>query len=57
MRSPGSYSWSGSNNTHFWVDPVREIAVVLMMQTTPFYDEGAMKLMEEFEQAVRQGAQ
>jgi hypothetical protein len=28
-----------------------------MMQTTPFYDEGAMKLMEEFEQAVRQGAQ
>jgi CubicO group peptidase (beta-lactamase class C family) len=52
LRSPGSYSWSGSDNTHFWVDPVRKIAVVVMMQTTPFYDEGAMKLVEDFEHAV-----
>ena len=52
LRSPGSYSWAGSDNTHFWVDPVREIAAVVMMQTTPFYDEGAMKLVEEFEAAV-----
>ena len=20
-RSPGSYSWAGINNTHFWADP------------------------------------
>jgi methyl acetate hydrolase len=52
LRSPGSYSWAGSNNTHFWVDPRRRIAAVVMMQTTPFYDEGAMKLVEEFERAV-----
>ena len=52
LRSPGSYSWAGSDNTHFWVDPARQIAVVVMMQTTPFYDEGAMKLLEDFERAV-----
>jgi len=52
LRSPGSYSWAGSDNTHFWVDPMRQIAVVVMMQTTPFYDEGAMKLVEAFERAV-----
>jgi len=52
LRSPGSYSWAGSDNTHFWVDPTRRIAAVVMMQTTPFYDDGAMKLLEEFEQAV-----
>jgi len=55
LRSAGSYSWAGSDNTHFWVDPVRQIAVVVMMQTTPFYDEGAMKLLEEFERAVGRG--
>jgi CubicO group peptidase (beta-lactamase class C family) len=52
FRSAGSYSWAGSNNTHFWVDPARQIAVVVMMQLTPFYDEGAMKLLENFERAV-----
>ena len=25
MRAPGSYSWAGINNTHFWGDPEREI--------------------------------
>lgn len=55
LRSPGSYSWAGSDNTHFWVDPTRQIAAVLMMQTTPFYDEGAMQLLEEFERAVGRG--
>src|SRR5262249_32289687 len=24
LRSPGSYSWAGSDNTHFWVDPTRQ---------------------------------
>lgn len=55
LRSPGSYSWAGSDNTHFWVDPKRQIAAVVLMQTTPFYDDGAMKLVEEFERAVGRG--
>jgi CubicO group peptidase (beta-lactamase class C family) len=52
MRSPGSYSWSGSYNTHFWVDPHREAAVVVMMQIAPFYDEQCMKLVADIETAV-----
>ncbi len=52
LRSAGSYSWAGSDNTHFWVDPTRQIAAVVLMQTTPFYDDGAMQLLEGFEAAV-----
>jgi CubicO group peptidase (beta-lactamase class C family) len=44
LRTPGSYTWAGIYNTHFWVDPNRKIAVVLMMQVLPFYDTGAMKV-------------
>jgi CubicO group peptidase (beta-lactamase class C family) len=52
MRSAGSYGWSGSYNTHFWVDPRRDVAVVVMMQVTPFYDELCMKLVAAVEEAV-----
>jgi CubicO group peptidase (beta-lactamase class C family) len=52
LRSPGSYTWAGIYNTHFYVDPKREIAVVLMIQILPFYDEGAMKLYQDFEEAI-----
>jgi CubicO group peptidase (beta-lactamase class C family) len=52
LRSPGSYSWAGSDNTHFWVDPTRQVAAVLMMQVTPFYDDGAMTLLDDFERTV-----
>ena len=41
-RSPGSYSWAGINNTFFWVDPVRQIGVIVLMQVLPFYDERAI---------------
>ena len=41
LRSPGSYTWAGIYNTHFWVDPKRQIAAVLMMQVLPFYDDGS----------------
>jgi methyl acetate hydrolase len=35
LRSPGSLSWAGINNTHFWIDPNRRIAVVVLMQVLP----------------------
>ena len=34
------------------VDPSREIGVVVMMQTLPFYDEASMKVYEGVEEAV-----
>jgi len=51
-RSPGSGTWAGIFNTHFFVDPSREIGVVVMMQTLPFYDEAAMKVYAGVEEAV-----
>jgi CubicO group peptidase (beta-lactamase class C family) len=51
-RSPGSGTWAGIFNTHFFIDPAREIGVVVMMQTLPFYDEAAMKVYAGVEEAV-----
>ncbi len=51
-RSPGSGTWAGIFNTHFFIDPSREIGVVVMMQTLPFYDEASMKVYAGAEEAV-----
>jgi CubicO group peptidase (beta-lactamase class C family) len=51
-RSPGSLSWAGLYNTEFWIDPHRHIGGVLLMQFLPFYDDGAIRTLREFEAAV-----
>ena len=51
-RSPRSGTWGGIFNTHFFVDPDREIGVVVMMQTLPFYDEASMQVYVGVEEAV-----
>ena len=51
-RSPGSYSWSGLYNTHFWADPKQGIAAVLMMQVLPFYDDRCIQLLMDFEESI-----
>jgi CubicO group peptidase (beta-lactamase class C family) len=53
-RSPGSYSWAGINNTFFWVDPVKQIGVIVLMQVLPFYDERAMAVLGGVEEIVYQ---
>jgi CubicO group peptidase (beta-lactamase class C family) len=53
-RSAGSYSWSGLQNTHFWVDPAEGIAGILFMQLLPFYDDAAIAVLEGFEERVYQ---
>ncbi len=52
LRAPGSYTWAGIFNTHFWVDPKRKIAAVILMQQLPFYDDGSMKLYQAFEETI-----
>jgi len=52
FRSPGSMSWAGIFNTEFWVDPVKHIGGVHMMQLLPFYDDGAIRAMRGFEETV-----
>jgi len=52
FRSPGSMSWAGIFNTEFWVDPVKQVGGVHMMQLLPFYDDGAIRALRGFEQTV-----
>jgi CubicO group peptidase (beta-lactamase class C family) len=54
FRTPGSLSWAGIFNTEFWIDPVRNIGGVQMMQVLPFYDAGAIRTLREFEELVYQ---
>jgi CubicO group peptidase (beta-lactamase class C family) len=51
-RSPASGTWAGIFNTHFFIDPRKEIGVVIMMQTLPFYDEASMKVYDAVEEVV-----
>jgi len=51
-RSPGSLSWAGIQNTEFWIDPQKKVGGVLLMQLLPFYDDGAIRTLREFEEAV-----
>jgi len=54
FRSPGSMSWAGIYNTEFWIDPVKHIGGVQMMQLLPFYDDGAIRTLRDFEELVYQ---
>jgi CubicO group peptidase (beta-lactamase class C family) len=54
FRSPGSLSWAGINNTHFWIDPQRGIGAIVLMQVLPFYDERCIALLRGIEQIVYQ---
>lgn len=52
FRSAGSLSWAGIYNTEFWIDPVKHIGGVMMMQVLPFYDDGAIRTLRDFEKLV-----
>jgi CubicO group peptidase (beta-lactamase class C family) len=53
-RSPGSLSWGGINNTFFWVDPIKGVAGVIMMQYLPFADAKALAVYDTFERGAYQ---
>jgi CubicO group peptidase (beta-lactamase class C family) len=52
MRSPGSMSWAGINNTFYWIDPHKQVGAVILMQLLPFYDDAALKVLQGFEERV-----
>lgn len=52
LRSAGSLSWGGVFNTHFWIDPRRGIAAVVLMQVLPYYDARAIAVLRGFEREV-----
>jgi CubicO group peptidase (beta-lactamase class C family) len=51
-RSAGSLAWAGLNNTYYWLDPVRQVAGVLMTQVLPFADAAVLAALDGFEAAV-----
>jgi CubicO group peptidase (beta-lactamase class C family) len=51
-RGAGSLTWAGAANTHFWIDPVNDIAAVLMTQSFPFCEPRFMDTYAAYEQAV-----
>src|SRR5215203_382051 len=35
LGAPGEYAWGGAASTAFWIDPVEDMAVILMTQLMP----------------------
>jgi CubicO group peptidase (beta-lactamase class C family) len=54
LRSPGSLSWGGINNTYFWIDPARGVAGTILMQYLPFADAKALEVYRAFERGTYQ---
>jgi CubicO group peptidase (beta-lactamase class C family) len=51
-RSPDSLAWAGLGNTYFWIDPLKGIAGVILMQLLPFADPKALALLDDFEKSL-----
>ena len=51
-RSAGSLTWAGVLNTHYWLDPAKGIAAVIMTQSLPFVEERFMNTYDSYEKAV-----
>lgn len=51
-RRAGSLGWAGICNTHYWIDPVSNLAAVFMTQVLPFLDPGVARAYDSFERAV-----
>lgn len=51
-RGAGSWGWSGLANCHYWLDPGRGVAAVLLAQTLPLGDARARRAFRAFEAAV-----
>ena len=57
FRSPGSLSWGGINNTHFWIDPERRVGGIVLMQVLPFYDDACIGVLRGIEEIVYRNLQ
>jgi CubicO group peptidase (beta-lactamase class C family) len=54
-RSAGSLSWAGIANCYYWLDPVADIAGVLMTQVLPFGDTGVLNALSALERMAYRG--
>lgn len=51
-RRAGAQGWAGILNTHWWIDPARNVAGLLLTQCLPFAEPRFMALYAAFERAV-----
>ncbi|MCX7319628.1 MAG: serine hydrolase [Hyphomicrobiales bacterium] len=51
-RSAGSLAWAGLANTYYWIDPVRDVTGVILMQVLPFADRACLQVFSDFERAI-----
>ena len=51
-RSKGSQAWAGVLNSHFWFDPHRDVAGLIMTQMLPFADPAFIRAYERYEEGV-----
>lgn len=52
MLSPGTYGHGGAYGTQMWVDPVKGVAYILMIQRTGFGNGDASDVRRDFQQAA-----
>jgi methyl acetate hydrolase len=51
-RSAGSLAWAGFANSYYWIDPVRDITGVILMQVLPFADHKCLDVFAAFERGA-----
>jgi len=51
-RSAGTQSWAGVCNSHYWVDPAKNVAAVIMTQSLPFAEKPFMDTYDNYERTV-----
>ncbi len=51
-RAAGAQSWAGVCNTHYWLDPAKDMAAVIMTQSLPFVEPPLLKTYDAYERAV-----
>jgi len=54
-RSANSMAWAGLFNTYYWIDPVKQVAGIMMTQILPFLDSKVFDLFDRFEKAIYAG--
>jgi CubicO group peptidase (beta-lactamase class C family) len=54
MLSPGTYGHGGAWGTQAWIDPVKSVAYILMVQRSNFPNSDASDVRREFQQAAAQ---
>ena len=51
-RSAGTLSWAGVCNTHYWIDPAKDVCAVIMTQSLPFVEPPLLKTYDAYERAI-----